>query len=644
MGEDMRELKHILFFFLLSLIVGGCEKKKEITVIPVDHYTGKKIFYFDSYHEEYECNRITRAAFEKAISNRGIEVRYAFLNAKNIRDTALLKERALRYRDSVEIWKPDLIIASDDAVNKYLISPCYRNSSVPVIFIGVNWTASSYGYPADNITGQIETGLVNKLLSDLKSHSSGDRIGVLTGNTLTDRKSLAYYKDSLNISFEKELFVDSFSQWKSGFLTMQESVDILLLRSVSGIENWDGREAHEFVEAHTGIPTGTVNGKLEEYVVLAYPKDNGEFGEYAGKTALRILSGTAPGDIPVSENRRASMNINAALAERAGIKFSADMMAVSHIWGNAKKILFVNSYHQGYEWSDGIERGLLSGLGISAKAPFDTLFSSDSLELRIIRMDSKRNQTPSFMAEKTGEVINLIESWKPDIVIASDDNAVKNVVADHYRESTIPFIYCGVNWDASEYGFPTENVTGIVEVAPVKELIEFLTPFTAGSGIGLIGADVVSERKELEHYRDVLGIAVEKWYLVDSFEEWKKGYLTLQDSVDLLILVNPVGIHGWDESEAEAFVLENSRIPSGTTSKMLRKFALVSFTRLAEEQGIWSGKRALEILGGKRIEEIAPARNICSSKYLNMKLAKRLNIRFPSAVMDSAILVGEDVQ
>ncbi|HHO76243.1 MAG TPA: hypothetical protein ENN05_07415 [Deltaproteobacteria bacterium] len=52
-----------------------------------------------------------------------------------------------------------------------------------------------------------------------------------------------------------------------------------------------------------------------------------------------------------------------------------------------KKILFVDSYHEGYAWSDGIAAGIkeiLSGTGV---------------ELNIFHMDTKRNGTEDAKIE-----------------------------------------------------------------------------------------------------------------------------------------------------------------------------------------------------------------------------------------------------
>lgn len=647
LGGIMRELKNtilgIMFFLMLALFVGGCEKKKEITtIIPKDNFVGKKVLYLDSYHENYASNILTRSSFEEGIGGRGIEVRYEYLDSKLVKDTIELQKKAQTFKGIVAEWQPDLIVAADDAINKYLISPYYKNSPIPVVFIGVNWTAESYGYPTDNITGQLEVELVEKLIADLKKYGSGDRVGILTGNTFTDRKNIYHYKNILNISFEKEILVDSFSEWKESFMNIQDSVDILFLRGTSGINGWDESEAVRFVNLHTKIPTGSINTALDRYVLLSYPKMNSEFGEYAAKTTLKILDGTSPKALPVTHNKKTIMTINTIIAERLGVRFPADMMEIAHIVSNVKKVLFINSYHQGYEWSDGIEKGVLKSFGITAAPPYKSGYSSNDIELRITRMDTKRNQDPAYMQQKSLEVKNFIDTWGPDVVIAADDNAAKHLVAEYYKNSSIPFLFCGVNWDASVYGFPTKNISGMVEVAPVMELIEFLKQYAEGSDIAYLGANVVSERKEMNHYKDVLDIKFKNGYLVDSFDEWKEAYIELQNSADILIILNPVSVQGWDQSAAEVFVVDNSRIPSGTTSKMLRALALISFSRLAEEQGMWSGRKALEILAGTSVEGIPIVRNTRSSRFLNMKLAKKLNVVFPPAVMDSVNLVEED--
>ncbi|MCK5194670.1 MAG: hypothetical protein KAQ71_12730, partial [Desulfobulbaceae bacterium] len=49
-------------------------------------------------------------------------------------------------------------------------------------------------------------------------------------------------------------------------------------------------------------------------------------GWWAGKTALRILDGTSPSDIPVTTNKESRVYLNMGLAKQLGIKFPMELI------------------------------------------------------------------------------------------------------------------------------------------------------------------------------------------------------------------------------------------------------------------------------------------------------------------------------
>ena len=133
-----------------------------------------------------------------------------------------------------------------------------------------------------------------------------------------------------------------------------------------------------------------------------------------------------------------------------------------------KKVLYIDSYHEGYPWSDGMTEaitGLIEGSGV---------------ELKIHRMDTKRNGSEAFKKEAALKAKAVIESFTPDVVIATDDNASKYLIAPFYKGKNLPFVFAGVNWDAKPYGFPASNVTGMIEVNAYPDLIALLTPLAKG--------------------------------------------------------------------------------------------------------------------------------------------------------------------
>ena len=177
------------------------------------------------------------------------------------------------------------------------------------------------------------------------------------------------------------------------------------------------------------------------------------------------------------------------------------------------RILFVDSYHPEFQWVADITEGLLDTFDI-VQRPDGTLDTSRSpVDLRITHMDTKRNKDEAFKRQAALDVKKLIQRWKPDIVIAADDNASKYLIVPYYKNSDLPIVFCGINWDASIYGFPTANITGMVEVTMIPQAIEVLDMFAKGPRLGVIASDTLSERKNAASYRETFGIDFEEVYV-----------------------------------------------------------------------------------------------------------------------------------
>ena len=60
--------------------------------------------------------------------------------------------------------------------------------------------------------------------------------------------------------------------------------------------------------------------------MLTMAKLADEQGEWAGKVAALILSGTSPSKIPVVANRRWNMFVNPRLLDKSGIRVSTEIL------------------------------------------------------------------------------------------------------------------------------------------------------------------------------------------------------------------------------------------------------------------------------------------------------------------------------
>ncbi|MEJ2154920.1 MAG: ABC transporter substrate binding protein [Desulfobacteraceae bacterium] len=305
-----------------------------------------------------------------------------------------------------------------------------------------------------------------------------------------------------------------------------------------------------------------------------------------------------------------------------------------------KKVLFVNSYHAGYAWSDGIIKGVLDTFNIVMDRNGNLDNQDSDIELRIIYMDTKRNPDEAFIKAAAAKTKDIIDSWKPDAVIASDDNASKYLISPYYRNAKTPFIFCGVNWSASEYGFPCSNVTGMIEVFLVPQLIDTMEQYADDKRIGFIDADNTTSRKVAANYKTRFGLNLTE-YFVKTFSEWKTAYKSLQDEVDMIIMSNYSGIAGWDEKAAKAFILEHTRVPTGGVIDLMAPYSMITYAMISAEQGEWSAKTTLDILNGKSPEDIPIVTNKKGKIFLNMPIAKKLGIKLPIELIERATFVEE---
>lgn len=282
-----------------------------------------------------------------------------------------------------------------------------------------------------------------------------------------------------------------------------------------------------------------------------------------------------------------------------------------------KKILYVDSYHEGYPWSDGITKGIRTILN-----------ARETVELHIERMDTKRNTAEEYIKAAALKVKRTIEDWNPDVVIASDDNASKYLITPYYINRQRPFVFCGLNGDFSTYGFPAENVTGMLEISLMAQLRDSLAKYARGGRTGYLAPDTYTDRQAFEQNRKVSQINFTEVVFVKTYEEWQDEYLRLQSAVDTLIIPNHVGITGFDLDHARQFTRQQTAIPTGSIMKLMSSLALITYAKVPEEQGEWAATRALQILDGARPADIAVTYNKKAKIYLNYQLAENLALHF----------------
>lgn len=281
-----------------------------------------------------------------------------------------------------------------------------------------------------------------------------------------------------------------------------------------------------------------------------------------------------------------------------------------------KRVFYVNSYHQGYPPSDEVFAAI--------RQVFDSV---QGIQLESFFLDSKRNPSSESISENVALASEQIQKFKPELIIASDDDAVKYLVVPHLRGKEIPVVFCGVNWSADQYGLPAANVTGMLEVLPLKENLQQVKLFNPEARKMLILSENSTSEQNNRVLLDTLfrssGFEPE-YTLVNEFAEWKAAFIAANQTSDLIYLPTNGAIKNWDKTEAVETVSQNIKVPVITCDDLMMPYCVFGMTKVASEQGEWAAKTALKILEGKSIGEIPLTRNKQTKVFLNQELAAKI--------------------
>jgi gluconate transporter len=282
-----------------------------------------------------------------------------------------------------------------------------------------------------------------------------------------------------------------------------------------------------------------------------------------------------------------------------------------------KKIFYVNSYHEGYGSSDDVMSGLretLKGRGAALEIAF---------------LDSKRRPERAGIEQRAAETAERIRKAKPDVLVVSDDDAVKYLVVPFFKNGPIPVVFCGVNWDASQYGLPNEWVTGMLEVVPIEETLgEAMRARAGAKRLLVLSEDSTSERNNrvlLDAKYRALGLTP-SYSLVPDFETWKKEFVRAQKDADLIYLPTNGAVRGWDDRAAREWVAKHTHVPAVTCDDFMMPYVAFGLTKVAREQGEWAAEAALRILDGAKPDSIAMTRNERTRCYWNPELAEKARL------------------
>ncbi len=303
------------------------------------------------------------------------------------------------------------------------------------------------------------------------------------------------------------------------------------------------------------------------------------------------------------------------------------------------RILVVHSYHQDQqEHVVEMDKGIAEAL------------SGVDCQLRSFYMDSKRHTDEQWKRRAGQQAKKILEDYRPEVVLAMDDNAQKYFAKDYAGKPGPPwFVFSGVNKEPEEYGYPAVNVTGVLERPNVLESIDLLLKIQPQVKRILIMADKSATTDPLIAYCKTLSlpvsvVAYEQPLTIGQWKAALEKYHGQIDAVGLYVLrtitrsaTDPTKV---PEQELIQMINATYHLPTiGFFDSAAESGVLCGVSVSMREQGLAAGRIAKAILAGKRPAEFQLRPTDQGRIQLNLRTAEFLGIQIPYSTIKRAEVV-----
>ena len=303
--------------------------------------------------------------------------------------------------------------------------------------------------------------------------------------------------------------------------------------------------------------------------------------------------------------------------------------------GRKFKVLVVMSYHEDLRWVQEIRTGIDSVL-------------SGTCEIKYFYLDTYRNIEGG--TQKAKDAYALYQEFQPDGVIAADDDAQSLFVVPYLKDKVkTPVMFCGVNAEPEQYGYPASNVSGVLERIHFKESVAFLqTMVPSVRTVAYIMGDTPTSqgwyqqiRKEMETY----SAKSVGFRFVKTIEDAVAAAEALKADCDALFIDSIPGLKDRsgktpEEKEIISDVTKAFGKPAIAANDYIIKFGILcAVVKTGQEQGEISSDMLLKAMNGTPVSKIPITRNHNGKRMINVTVLKELGIKPAADILGSAELV-----
>lgn len=293
------------------------------------------------------------------------------------------------------------------------------------------------------------------------------------------------------------------------------------------------------------------------------------------------------------------------------------------------KCAYISSYAPEYEWQISLESGLIPLL-------------SPHCQIETFYMNSKQLLSAQAVKTRARDAKSFIEAFQPDLLIFSDDNAVKEVLMPFFQNSSLPAVFCGVNETGHSYGLPYQNTTGMIEKSNFPALLRELQKINPSSHqVVYLTSTGITEQKNAAYFTKYLKEANLKGYTLETTHQaqWRQAFLKInQDpTIDAIVLGSHKPFQAWDSQDNIAFIRQHQTKPLWAIQPWMMPYANLAIVKSAKEQGVWAALSAQAILQGTQPNTIPIVPNQQFEKWVN----RQTLIQFPELKIPQDFLFYE---
>lgn len=289
-----------------------------------------------------------------------------------------------------------------------------------------------------------------------------------------------------------------------------------------------------------------------------------------------------------------------------------------------KSVLYINSYHDGYQWSDSILAGIRE----------EFVKSPRKIDLQIEYMDAKK-----FDVGLTGAGLLLLyrEKFKHldfDVVITSDDDAFNFALKNRPELFPgVPIIFCGVN-NLDQAKISGGNFSGVLEYFDFTGTIDVALKLHPNKKrMVFIGDDSITGRAIKGRVEELAPryngrLTIEYWVQLD-LEEVQKRVKELPDTTFLFFIpyYQVIDDRFYTAEEVMAAIYPHSSVPIYTSWEFLLGNGAVGGSLLSGfDHGQVAAEMALQILDGTESGSIPIVGQIKGAYLFDYNVMKQLGI------------------